>query len=266
MGLTQEQILVLVSPEQPASNRSLISQFENNLRVPSLDEIRNYARLAGVPVEVLADDALNLTDSFYGAGRAIDEDIQQISLLPEIAPNPAEAEEKPPVSAPLPPIKDSRRITSAETDDDLSVSKQCGGESSAPVGEIIIKMTTEDADHIISAPPDESLTAGFTSPSATSEKPVLSAAEAPAEMRCGRVHKLSIELDGQLLARLGEIYLALLPEIPCHRWAHLPFDLFIEQMLRTMLADYDERGAGSAIAGRVRSFGNSTGDDDPRSG
>lgn len=65
LGLTQQQMWSLVSPERAAQNYSRISQYENNVRVPSLREICNYARLAGLPVEVLADDALELSDNFY---------------------------------------------------------------------------------------------------------------------------------------------------------------------------------------------------------
>ena len=62
LGLTQAQIWLLVNPEQAAHNRSRISHFERGERIPSLRETRNYARLRGIPVEVLADDALEIED------------------------------------------------------------------------------------------------------------------------------------------------------------------------------------------------------------
>ncbi len=62
------------------------------------------------------------------------------------------------------------------------------------------------------------------------------------------------------------MYLELLPEISCDRWSHLPFDQFIEQMIRLGIADYDERGMGSAISGRVRAVGNSAGGNAPQTG
>lgn len=60
-GLTQGKMLLIINPtESDEGNRARVSQYENNSRVPSLIEIYNYARFAGVTVETLLNDNLNL--------------------------------------------------------------------------------------------------------------------------------------------------------------------------------------------------------------
>ncbi len=160
LGLTQEQIWSFVNPAQAPTNYSRISQYENNVRVPSLREIWNYARLAGLSVEVLADDALNLTDNFYESFRFGTAGVQEVSRLPETAPNPAKAKEKSSVSDRLlQPIENNLRITNADTDDDVSISDRRGAKLPAPVGITNKSMTIEDKGNAISAQPDELLAA-----------------------------------------------------------------------------------------------------------
>lgn len=60
LGLTQEQMAERLrdveSPPQPAH----ISRFESGTREPSLLVLLRYARLAGVPMETLVDDEVEL--------------------------------------------------------------------------------------------------------------------------------------------------------------------------------------------------------------
>ncbi len=59
--LTQGKMLLIVNPtELDEGNRARVSQYENGLRVPSLVETYNYARFAGVPLETLLNDDLDL--------------------------------------------------------------------------------------------------------------------------------------------------------------------------------------------------------------
>jgi len=54
-------MLLLINPNETLEkNRARVSQYERSERVPSLVETYNYARFAGVPVEVLLDDAIDL--------------------------------------------------------------------------------------------------------------------------------------------------------------------------------------------------------------
>lgn len=63
LGFTQEQMAERLkrvkSPPQPAQ----ISRFEQGKREPSLLVLLEYARLAGVSMEVLVDDKMNLPRS-----------------------------------------------------------------------------------------------------------------------------------------------------------------------------------------------------------
>lgn len=60
-NLSQGKMLLIINPkERSEHNRSRVSQYEKMTRVPSLVETRNYAQFAGVPVEVLINDDLDL--------------------------------------------------------------------------------------------------------------------------------------------------------------------------------------------------------------
>lgn len=60
-GLTQGKMLLIINPtESDEGNRARVSQYETGIRVPSLVETYNYARFAGVTVETLLNDSLDL--------------------------------------------------------------------------------------------------------------------------------------------------------------------------------------------------------------
>lgn len=63
--LTQSEMICIINPLQNIENRARISQLERNQRVPTLVEILNYARFAGVDVEVLIDDQMELNPADY---------------------------------------------------------------------------------------------------------------------------------------------------------------------------------------------------------
>ena len=59
--LTQGKMLLIINPiESCETNRARVSQYENGTRVPSLVELYNYARFAGVTMETLVNDELDL--------------------------------------------------------------------------------------------------------------------------------------------------------------------------------------------------------------
>jgi transcriptional regulator with XRE-family HTH domain len=60
LGFTQEDMAKLVRHRRAPVYRSHISEFENGKREPSLLVLLAYARTAGVVVDVLIDDELNL--------------------------------------------------------------------------------------------------------------------------------------------------------------------------------------------------------------
>lgn len=60
LGLTQEQIAARLAHLKPAPQPGLISRFEQGKREPSLFVLLEYARMAGVPMEMLVDDKVDL--------------------------------------------------------------------------------------------------------------------------------------------------------------------------------------------------------------
>jgi transcriptional regulator with XRE-family HTH domain len=59
LGLSQSEILVQLGFDEELF-RSNVSQYERGLRQPPLPVLLMYARAAGITVDVLIDDALNL--------------------------------------------------------------------------------------------------------------------------------------------------------------------------------------------------------------
>lgn len=64
LGLTQEQMADRLSHVKSPPQPGLISRFEQGKREPSLLVLLEYARIAGVHVEVLIDDELDLPEKF----------------------------------------------------------------------------------------------------------------------------------------------------------------------------------------------------------
>ncbi len=62
LGLTQEQMAHLVKHKRARVYRSHISEFENGKREPSLLVLLQYARAAGVAVDILIDDDLDVKE------------------------------------------------------------------------------------------------------------------------------------------------------------------------------------------------------------
>lgn len=63
LGLSQSEMLRQIEREE-SGHRNFISDYERGLRVPSLLEVLAYARAAGVSMDVLVDDNLDLPKKF----------------------------------------------------------------------------------------------------------------------------------------------------------------------------------------------------------
>lgn len=61
LGLSQSEMLRRIGAEE-TGHRNFISDYERGVREPSLLQVLAYARAAGVPVEALIDDGLDLPD------------------------------------------------------------------------------------------------------------------------------------------------------------------------------------------------------------
>ncbi len=62
LALTQQQLLERLSRMQPSLRVGHISEFESGKRKPSLGVLLAYARLAELPLELLADDELQMPE------------------------------------------------------------------------------------------------------------------------------------------------------------------------------------------------------------
>jgi transcriptional regulator with XRE-family HTH domain len=62
LGLTQEQMAARLEHLKPPPQPGQISRFEQGKREPSLLILLEYARMAGISIDVLADDKAELPD------------------------------------------------------------------------------------------------------------------------------------------------------------------------------------------------------------
>ncbi|MDT5123286.1 MAG: Helix-turn-helix domain [Acidobacteriota bacterium] len=60
LNLTQEEMAGRIKPTKSTTHPGHISEFERGLREPTLPVLLRYARLAGVYVDALIDDDLDL--------------------------------------------------------------------------------------------------------------------------------------------------------------------------------------------------------------
>lgn len=62
LNLTQEQMSELLRQAKPSVQPGHVSELERGLREPTLLMLLRYARLAGVPMESLVDDEIDLPE------------------------------------------------------------------------------------------------------------------------------------------------------------------------------------------------------------
>jgi transcriptional regulator with XRE-family HTH domain len=64
LSLTQPELIARIGSEDIPLYKSDISKYESGLREPPLIILLRYARLAGIPMEILIDDAMELPAKF----------------------------------------------------------------------------------------------------------------------------------------------------------------------------------------------------------
>ena len=69
LGLTQEQLGELLTTRKSPVYPGHVSEFERGKREPSLLALLSYARIAGIPIELLVDDKLDLTTNLPSTGK-----------------------------------------------------------------------------------------------------------------------------------------------------------------------------------------------------
>lgn len=71
LGLTQQQMFERLNGGKPTLLPSHVSHFELDKREPSLAVLLHYARIAGIALEILADDELDLPDRFASPAQPV---------------------------------------------------------------------------------------------------------------------------------------------------------------------------------------------------
>ena len=66
LGLSQAQLLADLRVETEKISKAKISEFERNKREPDLIVLREYARVAGLNLQVITDDLQNLPQKLPG--------------------------------------------------------------------------------------------------------------------------------------------------------------------------------------------------------
>jgi transcriptional regulator with XRE-family HTH domain len=66
LDLTQEQMAELLKKVKPSIQPGHVSELERGLREPTLTLLLRYARIGGIPMELLVDDELDLPAKLPG--------------------------------------------------------------------------------------------------------------------------------------------------------------------------------------------------------
>lgn len=213
--LTQGEMLRIINPtEFDDHNRARVSQYERSERALSLIELYNYAQYGGVTMEMLVNDALDLSAWI----RDPEEDNDENGDQPAQEQSAGEQAEK----------------TEKVNDGDL------GNGADAPPA----KHASEPEDNFSpEAETNESFRAEAESDTEDTEPVSSSAAD---------VYSLSLS-EGDA-GDCKVIYLNLLGELPFNKMEMIPQNKFLEQMILAARDDHQARGAESALAERIRLF------------
>lgn len=236
--LTQGKMLIIVNPtEFTEGNRARISQYENGWRVPSPVEIYNYARFAGVSVEMLLDDNLDLPST---TRQSLDEQQmteQQQQAEPKRQLSNAGKKEKENLAgdeserlAALPPPSNADEEKSSGEPKALHTADNTADESF----EITPGNWSQTPD-IQFQTKDDPTAADFSSAAAAATQSIY-----------------SIRLSEQIDCYCKQAYLKLLDELPFEKFGQIPPDKFLEQSIAAALDDYYARRLESALARRMR--------------
>lgn len=211
--LTQGEMLRLVNPtEFDDNNRARVSQYERSERALSLIELYNYAQFAGVTMETLVDDELDLPAWI----RDPEEDMGENGDQPAQEQSAGEQAEK----------------TEAINDGDS------GDDADAPPA----KHASELEDNFSpEAETNESFRGEAESDTEDTEPVSTSAAD---------VYSLSLSEGNAGDCKV--IYLNLLGELPFNKMEMIPQNKFLELMILAARDDHQARGAESALANRIR--------------
>ena len=252
-GLSQGQMLIIVNPdERTAHNRARVSQYERMKRLPSLIETHNYARYAGVPVEVLIDDNLELPDAGRRrpataaqrkkGRRKKEKSSEKVGKKRAGKSNAGGADKVPTVARQDSPGADSKPTAGGDTDADA---EDDGKDETAMTDQIIE-----------TAAPAETAAATVETAATTEVEneayqdnllalPLIIEANLPTE-------ELRVELPLETLDQLDDLFLEILRELPRRRRSAVTVSDVVNFCIRTILTNYADYQKNSLVMFRTR--------------
>lgn len=250
-GLSQGQMLLIVNPdERTAHNRARVSQYERMKRIPSLIETHNYAQYAGVPVEVLIDDNLDLPPAARPAKRTRKKSsikrrsakkvssaaVRKSSVMKAPVTPSAKLKNEPPDGV----EGNSETITGNDTKKDSAMPPNASSNASPVV-------RTEETD----APVNEGTENGNEESKSGSYYDNLLALPLVIEENESR-ENLSVELPPQTLDRLDDLLLDIRRELPRRLRHTLQMSDLVNFCLNIILTNYADHQKNSLVMFQTR--------------
>lgn len=256
--LTQGKMLLIVNPlENTEENRARISQYERGIRVPSLVEVKNYADYAGIGIEILTNDDLELPDAIRRAknpkGKSRRPRTKNSAGRKNAGPTiyyvaPPPAVDKSHEDVQLPPEAAARSAVSGSAVEEPEQLEQPGQSAQPERLEMRNQSDAPGSDRDSLAANPLPLTAVPKADDVVVATDIAAASAAPISESFSMVFSETAALDCKA------IYHEAIDLLPLNRFARLTPAVLIELMVAAACDDFQTRGAESAIARRLQLF------------
>lgn len=257
--LTQGKMLLIVNPlETTEENRARIGQYERGIRVPSLVEVKNYADHAGISIEILTNDDLELPDAIRRAKNPKSKSRRTRTknssgrknagpTIYYVAPPPAVDKSHEEVQLPPEAAARSTAVFGSAVEEPEQIEQP--GQSAQPENREMRKQSDapgSDRDSLAANPLP--LTAVPKADDVVVATDIASAPAAPISESFSMVFSEAAALDFRAM------YHEAIDRLPLNRFAQLTPAVLIELMVAAACDDFQTRGAESAIARRLQLF------------
>ena len=255
--LTQGKMLLIVNPlETTEENRARIGQYERGIRVPSLVEVKNYADHAGIGIEILTNDDLQLPDAIRQAknpkGKSRRTRTKNSAGRKTAGPTiyyvaPPPAVDKSHAEVQLPPEAAARSAVSGSAVEEPEQLEQPGQSAQPERLEMRNQFDAPDSNRDSLAAKPLPLTA-VPAANDVIAADIAAAPAAPISESFSMVFSEAAALD------FKAIYHEAIDLLPINRFTRLTPAVLIELMIAAACDDFRARGAESAIARRLQLF------------